>query len=636
MARGCRTWIALVAYASAASRAAAQSSTYTPTGGVLNASAFAAWLTARAAAGDSTLVLAAGTYNLSAPSAGARAHLVLPPIHGVHVDASGVTLTLSARRAGAVYVTGWVAVALTGLHLRYAEPPSNSAAVDAVDAVAGTADVSVEPGMPIEDFVAGTVASCNVFDAHTRLMKPATWDVYVTAVAPLGGRAFRLTAANVGQLLHTAPGDLLGCRLPGGDHTFVVDGCEISTFSGITLYDGPLFGFLHTGGPAVGARGGNVFDRVAVRLPAPPPGASAPPLLSTTADGFHAVNVPRGPTITNSHFEGMNDDGIAIHGTFSLVTDADVAGGRLWVAAQACGTAQFAVGEAVALHDGSFAPQPPLGPGPGPRARTLYTVLAVARAPPDYAPPRNTSHTVPRQSLAPGAVTFVVLSVAGPGGAPLPAGTGFDWLATNAGRVGAGFAIRNTTVANHRARGMLIKAGGGVIEGCTVANSSMGGIVVTPELYWEEADFVSSLVIANNSVVDVGRGRQGYGGILLAAVDPDGGLASARGHADVLIANNTLTDVGYAPIALSSVAGVTLVGNRVVAPFHAAPAADALPTCCEPLPNFVAVFAVHVDDLAASGNCVVPAPPGQSSLMTVFNTTDVSGAFDGGVVECTH
>ena len=38
-----------------------------------------------------------------------------------------------------------------------------------------------------------------------------------------------------------------------------------------------------------------------------------------SADAFHANGVPVGPTIEHSTFEGHNDDGIALHGSYALV-----------------------------------------------------------------------------------------------------------------------------------------------------------------------------------------------------------------------------------------------------------------------------------------------------------------------------
>ena len=88
--------------------------------------------------------------------------------------------------------------------------------------------------------------------------------------------------------------------------------------------------------------------------------------------------------------------------------------------------------------------------------------------------------------------------------------------------------------------------------------------------------------------------------------------------------------------APASAGNVSLLNNVVVTPFHVPPATPyGLPTCCEPVPNFVAVWATAVDGLTAAGNCVAPAPPGQGNMSAVFVATpSVSGDFAGGVVLC--
>jgi hypothetical protein len=57
-----------------------------------------------------------------------------------------------------------------------------------------------------------------------------------------------------------------------------------------------------------GHRGGHTYKNIAVRYPDPPAGGLTP-LLSSSADGFRSMTIPWGPTITDSYFEGMNDDG---------------------------------------------------------------------------------------------------------------------------------------------------------------------------------------------------------------------------------------------------------------------------------------------------------------------------------------
>ena len=499
---------------------------------------------------------------------------------------------------------------MTGLALRWAQPPSNSAVVTAVDAARSQMTVAVEAGHPVADWAAGTVQSCNIF-TPARLRRPLTQDVYLSAIAPApgGGAGFVLTVANSGQLARLQVGDLLGCRVPGGGMTFQMDDAQGCTVERVTLYGGGCFGFFETDG------GGNVWRDISITYPDAPPGASTRPLLSTSADGMHSVGTRVGPQIDGVLFEGMDDDGIAVHGTFELVTDATSM--RVWITNHG----QIAVGDRVALYDTTFAPVPAALPPAF--ARTVWTVSAIAAAAPGYTPPQNVSKTMPSQKL-PSASGYSVLTLAGD--APLPAGLGFDFVLVNTDAVGAGYSIRNAVIRNHRARGLLLKGSNGHVENVTITNSSLGGIIVTPELYWEEASFAANVTLVRNVITLTSSGAQSYGGIALGAVAPNGQLATAPGHAGIAILDNVLVDCGYAPIWLNAAGNVTLRGNRIVTPFHAATAAD-LPGCCEPLPTEkIAVYAQSVRGLVADGNCVQPAPG--SALQYLFNATaDCDGNF---------
>jgi hypothetical protein len=163
----------------------------------------------------------------------------------------------------------------------------------------------------------------------------------------------------------------------------------------------------------------------------------------------------------------------------------------------------------------------------------------------------------------------------------------FDWVANNADRNGNGFVLRNNTIENHRARGMLIKASDGIIEGNLINGSTLGGIIITPELSWGEADFVRNVVVANNRVMNVGYGKQSYGAIALGATAPvrnhvshlnvgnmhdmSNGLSTrppfdtGRGHRNVSLINNTVSQIETWGLWITSSTGVIVKDNTFIA-----------------------------------------------------------------------
>ena len=218
---------------------------------------------------------------------------------------------------------------------------------------------------------------------------------------------------------------------------------------------------------------------------------------------------------------------------------------------------------------------------------------------------------------------------------PPPLEMVFDYVCTNADTVGSGFSIENSRIANHRARGLLLKASHGLVRNVSITNSSLGGIIVTPELYWEEASYAHNVTLVGNTITLTSSGAQSYGGIGVGAVAPGDKLAVSPGHSGIVITNNTLVDCGYSPIWLNAAGNLTLSYNTLRSPFHASNASG-LPHCCEPLPSSqaIAVYVSGVQGLSILGNCVFPAPGGENSLQYLLNVTDASGSWEGGVSFC--
>ena len=677
--------------------------TYTPQGGTFNGTDFGGWLVSQSGAGVRELAVAPGRYAVPALQPGSSAHVALaaPLAEGVRIDMRGVRLVMGVRTATALYIAKWTNVTLFGLTIAYAELPTNQATVLALGADGTSIDVAVPAGYPLGDWAARAVKSCNVYVGGSRYLRVGSGDLSASSIEPLptpetdggggggggpdDGRSFRMHFPNKGQLSGgPLVGDTLGCRNAAFAFTVHVDGCARSTLRDITLEGGPGFGFFH-GTPAPDGsgtslphdEGSNTFDGLVLTYPSAPltvPAGSphsattaTPPLLllpvlSASADAFHLSGVRGGPTIANCLFEGHNDDGIALHGSYSVIVDSSSSsssssssGGthasssvptatttaRLTVA----GTT-FGVGDEVRIYDTHFV------------LAATVRVTAVAPAQPQgrYAPPRNASHTMPGAKLLPEPRTWytvldvVSLSVVngsssaavGAGGGapppppPLPAGLGFDYIAFNADRSCSGFALRNNTIRNHRARGMLVKASRGVIEHNTIANSTLGGIIVTPELYWGEGDFARDLVIRNNSITSVCTGRQCYGGLALGASGPDGSFVPPRGgggHRNITIVGNRFANISQMSLWVSSTTDLLVANNTIVAPYAYAPVA----TCCPPLPYPTGLVAwmTQTSGATVSGNCVdrAPAVPGVR-IFEVTPTVVDSDVVDGGLRLC--
>ena len=71
---------------------------------------------------------------------------------------------------------------------------------------------------------------------------------------------------------------------------------------------------------------------------------------------------------------------------------------------------------------------------------------------------------------------------------------------------GDGFAYVNNTIGNLRGRGILCKSSNGVIAHNRMFNLKGFGIIMSPENLWVESDFVSNVLVLNNTVNSYGPG----------------------------------------------------------------------------------------------------------------------------------
>ena len=310
----------------------------------------------------------------------------------------------------------------------------------------------------------------------------------------------------------------------------------------------------------------------------------------------------------------MPDDGIAIHGKFSLITDADLKTREIWLAVTYEGSS-YNPGDALRLYDKGFQPA------------GIVTIVSVEKAPASYKPPFNVSKSLWKLNLT--QAHFIIITSK----EPLPSACGFDYILSNSNHTGNGFSLMNNVIYNHRARGMLIKASHGRIENNTIDGSSLGGIIVTPELYWGEADYVHNLTIVNNRITNIAYIRQGFGGLVVGAVNSTTKLALGYGHSQIVIRGNSFTNISFNNVWLSSVENLTFQGNVFNDPFGHDPWAK----CCLPseIPPDTVVFVTKSQGLDFSNNCVYQPGSYAKSLLTSTETASGEG-LNTGVKLCKH
>ena len=147
---------------------------------------------------------------------------------------------------------------------------------------------------------------------------------------------------------------------------------------------------------------------------------------------------------------------------------------------------------------------------------------------------------------------------------PLAAGEGD--VVSNLDQTGDGYVLRGNTVLDHRARGLLLKARGGLVENNLVEGSSIAALVMGPELWWGEGNYAQNVTIRGNKFARCGYATTGpwneQAGVL--TLHGTGESPDARGHRNIVIENNIFADNDGVQVVLDGVEGATFQDNRFI------------------------------------------------------------------------
>ena len=488
---------------------------------------------AAARSGKRTITIPPGTYRLQPRG---RWHLRFSDLSDTVIDALGVTFLLEGRTAGGIEFAHCKNVTLRGATIRHDIMPFTQGKIVAIGANRRSIDMQVDAGYPAEfnnPRYFPSHPTGYIMDAKARRWKAGTNDYSCERVEVVSPGVFRLHIDGGHEKEPVVVGDPMAFRGNGTQDVFLGD-CEHVTLDHVTIQNGGGFCVHESSGP-----GGNHYDHVTITYGPRPEGATVMPLIACNADAFHSSGVRKGPTLEHCSFEGMPDDGIAIHGHYELIERAE--GETLLVGA--FGTTMFQPGDPVRVYNRQGTP-------------VGSAVVASISQRRDHAPARQSQH----RSFKGRRLSYFALKL------DHPLQADFDFLAANPNFCGSGFVARHNTIRNHRARGMLLKADHGLVEGNLVDGSTIAGIVLAPEtLYWNEADFAHHVTIRHNTVRYTGYQSTGpwmnqAAGIAIT------GEGAGIGHEDIVVENNTVEDMPGAAVQIDHAQRVVVRGNKFIRP----------------------------------------------------------------------
>ena len=508
--------------------------------------------TAAIASGAKRLVIPPGIYQL-APAPGNVAHVLLEKAHDLEIDGRGATLVFGARDKRGLSLRDCQRVTVRGLRLERAKLPFSQGRIERLEEDGRWCVVRIDGGYPqdIDDRRFFPTFWTNVFTLDRQ-----HWLAHYRGQTPTIMQ--RLAPDLLRVQMNTLPAQVsvpLGPGTPLAWRGEVFDDVEMRssedcTIDGVTVAGGAGMCFHERGG------GGNRYLDCAVVRPAAPQGAVDQPLLASCADGFHSSGATRGPRLERCSFTALDDDAIAIHGTYAMIVEARQKTLIVWRLRWEENALYGAVGDQIRVYDAQ-------------RVRAGEARITAVRKLDGYALAASPD---PAFTVFKNPAEGVFLEIACD--TELAAAPG--WLISNPGCAGPGYVIRDCVIRDTFARGILAKGDRGLIEGNLIERTARAGIEFNPELaLWSENDYATDVVVRGNTLRSVSLNRQvgelrHPGAMTMFAYRAGAYVPAPGGHRQVLIEGNTFIDNDGPNLLITSALGVSIRGNHFVRPMQTA------------------------------------------------------------------
>ena len=496
------------------------------------------WLSAQLKPGVKQVTIPPGRYYVEPYK---REHLALVGLRDVEIIADGVELVCT-QTTRAITIYDCYNLTIRGLTIDYDPLPFTQGRITEISSDKRQHTIELFAGYPSATTI--EARKYEVFDQDTEEL--ATYTYHEFSVEKISARRFRVKKAahhlaeyageSVGDLVVIASVDAPDGSIP---HAIYATKCVALAFDGVTLYSSPTFGFCEEDCMGSVYRG-CVVDRRPAGTDLTPRGHRR--MRSLNADAFHSKHAKVGPIYKSCIARYMGDDAIAINTDYHLVMAS--AGDTLRVVGKHGKVPSLEVGDKVQLvsFDGTRLEDATV--------QSIQSAGALSGSEKQFISQMNLIGDVKAKTLQAVQAYEVRLNreVALPMGSVIAA----------AGRLGSGFAIIDCTLGPNRSRGIIVKAGHGLISGNTLVGNWGESIKVAPEINWLEAGGSDGLVIENNTITDPRSVA-----IAVYAVAGNGEIAPAGLHHDITIRNNHITGAPAPAIYVTSTLGLSGKGNTI-------------------------------------------------------------------------
>lgn len=510
------------------------------------------------AAGQPSFTIPPGDYRFS------KRGLLTASITNMTIEAKGAVFYIEQINFG-LELYQCKNMTLRGLSLDYDPLPYSQGHIVAIDEASETIDFKVDEGFlpptilfkdPVTRETRGPL-NVMFFDGATKLVRTIYYSSAKKA-EELGEGRFRLSVRKIRlpdentvvdyRESGLRPGDTMTLLCRNANPAFQLLDCEGVTLEDIFVYASPGAGFLESQN-SPRESGGNIYRHCRI-IPRP----QTSRVMATDADGFHSVNMARGPTIEQCETFGIGDDSVNIRGTLGLVTS--VSGSRLVYTCRMRSEANvLAPGALLSFID------PDSGAILGERKIRAVADLPVydgylrwvAQIKKDLAPKVFLDHRPLQIDLD--------------SDLPVPPGT----VVIQGGHCGEGAVIRSNYFHDSVARGIVIQSHNTLVEHNIVERYTGNALNVFMQLQWLEGGTISNILIRENTFIDsLGTTTKGIASqkrfaMVNVVVDPFDGhpLPTASTISDIQLVRNRFVRPKAAALLIANASNVIVLGNSI-------------------------------------------------------------------------
>lgn len=481
---------------------------------------------AAVAADDTSVVITPGRYY---SNKNAR-HIDVNDVSNFAIVADGVTLVGQTPNRG-LELEGCSNITLSGLTLDYDPVLHVQGTIEALRS--NGLDLRIHEGYPIPSDVKG---STMVYEPTGDMpLKQAASQRYLPDTdyfEKLEPDLIRLTFSSY-VTDSTQVGDYFSILqpivIPHG--IGIINSTQIA-LADVTIHSAPTFGIITENG------GDLTFSNVQIVPGEKPLLASVKPLRSSGADGIHVKSASGNVSMVGCRTEYTGDDCLVLTSPYAMVVDAPASDivrvvFKRWE--------NYLPGDLLELYEHAST------------QRVERTLVSMSTAPLSAAEVQALTDLYFPDGRFYEYIAYDLELDASVNAAP------GDFI-SNHDQSNEGFLIADCYVQNTRARGILVKAGDGVISNCTVDTTWLSGLQLRPEPnVWLEGDYARNVQVIGNTFNNCGIISQANGSIRIDSEDSYGW--NAYGHENLLFENNVVSNAPGISLYMRYAANVELRDN---------------------------------------------------------------------------